>query len=201
MPSDPFAPVRSAAEALRDFPAPWWVAGGWAIDLFVGSVTREHEDVEVAILRKDQGHLWRQLGGWDLQRVPRGSGSMVPWRGGEPISPPDHEIHAHREVGELRHLELLLNESSGGLWRFRRNPSIARPIDDVGSRSPDGVPFLVPEIVLLYKAKGTRPRDERDFETALPLLDRGQREWLSYALRACHPEHPWVSRLSGPATS
>ena len=40
----------------RDFAArmdgadfPWFVAGGWAIDLFLGTRTRDHEDLEIAV--------------------------------------------------------------------------------------------------------------------------------------------------------
>lgn len=32
---------------------PWWIAGGWAIDLFLGRQTREHQDIDVLILRRD----------------------------------------------------------------------------------------------------------------------------------------------------
>jgi hypothetical protein len=28
--------------------APWWIAGGWAIDLFVGTRTRAHKDLDLA---------------------------------------------------------------------------------------------------------------------------------------------------------
>lgn len=41
-------------ELLADCRVTWWIAGGWAIDLFLGESTREHSDIDVLILRKDQ---------------------------------------------------------------------------------------------------------------------------------------------------
>ena len=41
-----------AQEFLADFPGPWWVVGGWAIEAFSG-VQRKHHDVDVAIFKYD----------------------------------------------------------------------------------------------------------------------------------------------------
>ncbi|MEV0590446.1 hypothetical protein [Nonomuraea cavernae] len=51
------------------------------------------------------------------------------------------------------------------------------------------------EVQLLYKAKGTRPKDQADFEAVLPLLSDGQRRWLDEALETEHTTHPWRERL------
>ena len=59
-----------------------------------------------------------------------------------------------------------------------------------------------PEIVLLYKAARTRPKDETDLEATLPHLDRPARRWLAAAIAATQPRHPWIARVgsgkSGP---
>ncbi|HYR11212.1 MAG TPA: hypothetical protein VEQ60_25755 [Longimicrobium sp.] len=36
------AEIRAVTAALRDLDAPWAVAGGWALDLALGRVTRAH---------------------------------------------------------------------------------------------------------------------------------------------------------------
>jgi hypothetical protein len=59
----------------------------------------------------------------------------------------------------------------------------------------DGVPFLRPEGVLLYKAKLQRPKDEQDFASVLPKLDPSARNWLRDALRIAHPDHAWIAAL------
>jgi hypothetical protein len=52
-PWEPFR-VEDAVRLLVGFPAPWWVAGGWAIDLHVERQTREHDNVDVVVLRESR---------------------------------------------------------------------------------------------------------------------------------------------------
>ena len=42
---------------MRSFHAPWWVAVGRALDLWIGRQTRAHQDVDVAVLRAGQKQL------------------------------------------------------------------------------------------------------------------------------------------------
>lgn len=191
---EPFAPVREVADRMEGFRRPWWVAGGWAIDLFLDRQTRDHEDVEIAILRDDQSAVRDHLKGWRFERTPRGSGRRVRWDADERVEAPDHEVHAESPDGSLR-FEILLNEGTKDTWRFRRNPAVTRHLAFLGMRSADGVPFLAPEVVLLYKAKEPRPQDLHDFRVARGAMDEERREWLRAALRTCHPGHPWIAQL------
>ncbi|MEL6984858.1 MAG: hypothetical protein AAFO29_20685, partial [Actinomycetota bacterium] len=50
------------AERLRGLDIPWCVVGGWAIDLALGKTTREHEDLEIAVPRRDLPAIRRHLG-------------------------------------------------------------------------------------------------------------------------------------------
>ena len=63
----------------------WWaIAGGWAIDRWLGRVTRDHHDVEIAIQRHDQAAVHRELGaarGHVLHRPARKWLATVAWRG------------------------------------------------------------------------------------------------------------------------
>ena len=77
-------------------------------------------------------------------------------------------------VPEGQALEILLNEYDRGRWLFRRDPGITRPAKLIAGRSADGVPFLRPEIVLLYKSKDPWPDDQADFEQTAPLLGSGE---------------------------
>ncbi len=36
-----FEPVQVVAALMKDFERPWFVAGGWAIDLYLGHVSRK----------------------------------------------------------------------------------------------------------------------------------------------------------------
>ncbi|HEX5939969.1 MAG TPA: hypothetical protein VFZ12_06380, partial [Dehalococcoidia bacterium] len=57
----------------------------------------------------------------------------------------------------------------------------------------DGIPYLRPEICLLFKAKAVRDKDRADFEAALPRMSHAQRAWLHTALERVHPDHDWIS--------
>jgi hypothetical protein len=90
----------------------------------------------------------------------------------------------------------LLNEHDRetGEWVFRRDARIRRPL--AGAFVQDRVPYLAPEIVLLYKAKAPSAKDDADFRTMRPHLQSDQRSWLRHALDVTAPGHHWASILS-----
>ncbi len=192
-PADPFARVTEVAAFLADFPRPWFISGGWAIDLFLNRVTRDHEDIDVAIFRRDQRELQSYLAGWTLKKVVEGR--REPWREGEWLNLPVHEIHARRAGEASGEIEFLLNEAADDHWVFRRDPRIRRPISKSAMRTSFGIPFLAPVIVLLYKAKDPTVKDQADFERVRPRLGFTRRLWLRGALETCYPGHPWLARL------
>ena len=178
---------------MRGFGAPWCVAGGWALDLFLGRAARPHGDVDLALFREDQARLREHLAGWSFRKV--AGGRVVDWPAGEWLLPPVHEVYASPPGGSGPGLELLLNEHEGGEWVFRRDARVRCPADRVIVRAAAGLPALCPAVVLLYKAKHLRPQDERDFATARDGLGRARREWLRAALEQVHAGHPWLARL------
>lgn len=197
-PGTPFDPPLAVSELLKGFPAPWWIAGGWAIDLNLGRVTREHEDVDVSILRRDHGAIRAFLGeDWDFHIViPRvGSGLRVVWPPGESLEPPIHQTYAvHPAHGEL---EFLLEESDGDHWVYRRDRRIRRGLDELSTKTSLGLPALATEVVLLFKAKDPRERDLPDLEAALPSLSAGQLAWLRSAIKLAHPDSPFLPTVAG----
>lgn len=181
------------AAVMRGFEPVWFIAGGWAIDLYLGRVTRPHEDIEVAILRGDQSALHDYLDGWDLQKVV--GGARCAWSRGEWLELPVHELHCFNESVEPRRFEVLLNESDGDEWVYRRNEVVRRPLAKCQQTSREGMKFLCPEVVLLYKSKSPRARDEEDFAAVLEHLDAERRAWLKSAVAACEPGHHWLRSL------
>src|SRR5438270_2918408 len=117
--ADPFPQLREAVSVMAGFGRPWVVAGGWAIDLFLGRIRRAHKDVDIAIFREDQLELRRYLAGWRLETAH--AGVLTPWGEEEYLELPLHEIWAwkpgaKRDDGQPD-LEFLLNERVGGEWR------------------------------------------------------------------------------------
>lgn len=190
----PFDVLLPYAEALAALPCPWAIASGWAVDLFLGRVTRDHFDVDVAVYRHDQAevHAALRAAGWSLEKVVEGR--LERW-GGERLVLPVHEVHARRPDGEPLHLELLLSEGDAESWRYRRAPEISRPRARAELVSSDGIPFLSPEVVLLFKSARRRPRDELDFAACLPSLAPEPRTWLREALASLDSAHPWLPHL------
>jgi hypothetical protein len=184
-------PLKVAA-LMRGFARPWFVAGGWAIDLYLGRVTRPHADIEIAIFRQDQAVLREHFSGWSWQKV--FNGALSSWQG-ERLDWPVHELYCGNEAAEPPQLEVLLNEAQGDEWVFRRNDDVTRPIARCYLTSAAGINFLAPEIVLLYKSKGTRDKDEQDFAAVIERLETEQREWLRGAIATCNASHHWLNSL------
>ncbi|MFC0522132.1 nucleotidyltransferase domain-containing protein [Pontibacillus salicampi] len=180
--------LQSVQRVMASFPATWFIVGGWAIDLYVGGKTRKHSDVDIGILRGNQQQLFEHLSGWDCYSVKQGQ--LLRWNG-EYLEMPIHEIHAMKKEEGMR-LEFLLNEEQANDWCFRRKTDIKLSLDQVWGYSDMNIPFLQPEIVLLYKMKNTKEKDSVDFETVLPYLPMGKMQWLLAAMKRLHPTHPWV---------
>jgi len=85
--------VRTIHSVLRGFTRPWYFAGGWALDLYLGKKTRPHEDIEIVVFRRDQFALREYLDGWSFQKAIPGEKRLEPWSEGELLGPPIHEVH------------------------------------------------------------------------------------------------------------
>ena len=197
--------TRRAVATMAGFDGRWWVAGGWALDLFLGYRTRPHADLELSILAADQQALSEHLRGWDLRLA--APGAALPAWDGTRIRPPFHQVWARRGPGHPSSPEefaadptmvgFLLEQGTTDRWVFRRHPAVTRPMDQVGATTRDGVGFVRPEVALLFKAKAPRFKDQRDFDRVLPRLDRAARSWLASTLEQTHPGHPWHAGLQG----
>ena len=195
-----FEPVHAVASLLSGLAVPWWITGGWAIDLAVSHLTRDHTDVNVMMLERDE-HALRGLTGVDIQLIADGQ-PPGPWPAGRrltagPAAVPKPPVTGPgRSVGDRLMLrgedlplpaEVIPASAVGAFWVHRQGARIfTRPLADI-TRYWQGIPFLAPEVVLLIKARpGTdRPgtdNDQRDFEAALPMLSAGQRSWLKDAI-------------------
>ncbi len=186
--------VAEVATLFADITSPWWIAGGWAIDLFIGHQTREHEDIDVSILRRDQSAVHDALAGWDVY-VADPPGALRPWPTGEYLPVGKHDVWCRRTPEDPWSVWVMLNESEDDFWVFRREPSIRLPVATVVRHTADGVPYFAPHVQLLYKAKHLRQKDLADFEAAASLLADEERTWLRDRLIALYGDHVWVAAL------
>ncbi|MEV5711851.1 amino acid transporter [Actinoallomurus sp. NPDC052274] len=191
---EPVTPAQ-VASLFSAMPCPWWVAGGYAIELAVGHRVRDHGDIDVILLRPDQLHLHGALRGWECWAV-EPPGVLRPWGPAEVLPPTVHDIWCRPGPGEPWRIQVMLDETRQGEWTSRRDPGVRRSLAGVGEISPDGIPYLAPEIQLYYKAKQPRPKDQTDFLATLPFLTAERRRWLSEALSRSFGTHPWQDQLT-----
>lgn len=189
------ATVSEAAAAFASAPARWWVAGGYAIELAVGHRVRAHGDIDVLLLRADQLAVQRALPGWEWWAADP-PGTRRPWKPGEILPAAVHDIWCRPGPGLPWRIQVMLDECDGTDWVSRHSSQLRRPAGDIGAVTADGVPYLLPELQLFYKAKQPRAKDEQDFAAALPVLDRVQRDWLAAAIACVFGPHPWHPRLT-----
>jgi hypothetical protein len=197
-----FDSIVDLARVMRGYPHPWFISGGWAIDLFVGRVTREHEDLEVGACFPHQDALRGHLSDWRLARIR--SDAWESWQPGDTIALPEFQAQARSDRLAPHVFDIFLNPLDGDDWVSRRHPDLRMPMAELVGRTmaradvPHDVPYLVPEVQLLYKAKYHRPKDDADFDAAVGHMTRARRRWLRDALEVHHPGDPWIQELRRP---
>jgi hypothetical protein len=193
----PRTPV-DVAELFAGYEGRWWIAGGWAIEAFSG-VKRDHGDIDPSIPRSDLPLLRRHLAGridlWaadqETLRV------LLPEDIGEDddLLPDSCEaVRARNSGGDPWEYDITLMTTVGDRWIFKRDARTTLLLDEI-VWAQDGISYLRPEIQLLHKAAGLRPKDQADFDAAWPVLDPKSRQWLRDAIRRTHPGHPWLSAM------
>lgn len=193
-PWDPLRPEDADAE-FATWSAPWWVAGGWAIDLTLGRQTRKHEDLDLLVLRRDQAWVREELVDWDVHAADP-PGSLRPWPVGETLPPAVHDVWCRRTPASPWAFQLMIDDTEGDDWLFRRDHRVRRPVRSLaGHASTATMAVLSPEVQLLYKSKGLRDKDIADFQAVRPHLSPDERNWLRTALDHATPEHPCARPL------
>jgi hypothetical protein len=163
---------EDAVELLHGLDAPWWIAGGWALDLFVGRERRPHEDLDVMLLRRDLGRLADALPGWELDDK-------------------GNSVWSRPRGAELWQLEFVLDDSDGDTWRYRRDARITRPLASLGATAGP----VAPEVALLFKAKDESDKARLDYADVVPLLADDARVWLRDAVVLAHPDSVHLAAL------
>ena len=183
------------ARRVEGVQAPWYVAAGWAIDLFLaGKQRREHEDLEIAVPADRFDEIAERLS--DMEIFVIHDAKAWPLDENRDKLPDTHQTWVREPATGLWKLDVFREPSDGDTWIARRDETIAMPYGEVIERTADGIPYGRPEIVLLFKARHAHiDKNERDFTDTLPQLDPARRRWLAGALARVHPDHAWLERL------
>ncbi|MEU5582614.1 hypothetical protein ABZ791_27840 [Streptomyces huasconensis] len=183
---------EQVAERLRGVNAPWCVAAGWALDLFRGEQTRPHGDLEIAVPAAAYPEIRDRFPEYVFDAV--GSGRVWAAAGTDALAATHQTWLRDPATGQFL-FDVFREPHEGGTWICRRDESLRLPYDAIIERTAEGVPYLLPELVLLFKAKARRPKDQADFEGVLPLLGRARLRVLREWLERVHPGHPWLAEL------
>jgi hypothetical protein len=204
----PFHGLLEIAEMLSRLDQPWYIAGGWAIDLYLQQQRRDHKDVDIAVFRQNQLAFQEYFldRGWKLWKYIGDSVQVEPWSIGEELKLPDRGVLAEPRNATMPRIDILLSEIKGDSWYYHADSRITHPVRTLGIRSDLGIRFFSPEIVLLFKARHVtmkepsdivhRENDERDFQAVRRLLTVEQRTWLAAALTLFYSNHPWLKYLT-----
>jgi hypothetical protein len=191
-PWDPIT-IEKAVTRFDRVDVDWWVAGGLAIDLFLGWESRQHADIDLEMFRKDREALFDVFDGWELFFV--SEGSLTRWYPGDPVDAPVFGVWGRPYTDAPWGVEVMLADGDGDTWRFRRDNEISLPRESLTSTTADGVRYCTPEVQLLYKSKQARPKDDVDLARCLGAMTTLQRTWLRNAVARTSPHHPWVGVL------
>ena len=210
--------IIEANDLLKNGGFEYAFCGGQAVDLFLGYESRTHGDIDICAFWNDRDKIilymqsrgfqvYEMLGGGRAHRITDVSNQMYAKRNifcfkeGCPLVklyPLDEDDCCWMEffhVGqtELDFIEFLFNDRSDANFEYARDREIERELDKA-LLSADGVPYMSPELCLLYKSTDTeREGYQQDFELAYEAMNDEQRDWLKNVLIKLYPQgHKWI---------
>ena len=192
------------------------LCGGHAIDLFLGKKTRPHKDIDVLVYWEDRDIVVQHLlnEDWDVYE-PCGTAYLHKinsvsdqkrvkaniWcvkRSNRHYKFTEHEKDVYAvdfdgsEQVRLDYVEFLFNTRKDGYFLYARNHDVKMSLADAVHLTSN-IPFLAPEIILLYKSNSDNPDYQLDFENATKEMSTAQLEWLRESLSIMFPNgHRWL---------
>jgi hypothetical protein len=183
------------AQRLEGVDVPWRVSAGWAIDLFLGGERREHDDLELAVPADRFDEIAAALPELDFHVVTRGLAAPV----AESVELMEtvHQTWGLDRAANHWRVDVFREPFDDDGWVARRDESIRLPYSELIEHTADGIPYERPEVVLLFKAKHSRAKDEADLAAVLPRLSPERRALLAGWIEQVHPGHFWLDDVRG----
>lgn len=196
IPYDQWTPlsVEKVVATFANAPFKWCLAGGYAIEQFLGFSIRSHSDIDIVVYRDEQLSVQRWLNNWQLYAADS-PGTLRLWKKGEYLDYGIHDVWGHQVGSQAWQLQIMLAEVEGDQWFSRRNPKIRGKREDLIAVY-NSIPCIRIEVQLMYKAKNHRPKDDQDFHACLPSISLEARHWLAEKLQLLHSQgHDWIKSL------
>ncbi len=211
--------IREADELLKNGGFQYAVCGGFAIELFLDKTVRNHGDIDISAFwdERDKIILYMQSLGWSVYELCGGGMahyitdvsnqlktkrnifcmtndcsivSLTPTNEADMfVVDFDHNGQEH-----LTFIEFLFNNAENGRFLYARNHAVFLPLARA-ILSRDGIQYLAPEMVLLYKSTDTeRDGYQFDYDAAMEMMSDEQKKWLHDALTVMNPAgHKWLT--------
>ena len=201
---------------MTGVPVSWAVCGGYALDLFLDRTFRVHGDIDLCVFEPDRDAIVHSMlrNNWRVYEF-RGQGKVRPLddtssgdAGRNLMCVTDdcelvkfypceeegllyHQFF-HTGIRRFNYVEFLFNTATETHFIFNKTAGIERERSEA-IRFRQGIPYLAPEIVLLYKAsQADKPEYRDDFEQTYPSMNSESREWFFRSLEKLYPDgHRW----------
>jgi hypothetical protein len=181
--------LDQTVDLFVDYPFRWWITGGLALELHLGRSWRTHEDSDVSVLRHEAPELYSLLAGWDVQVA--AAGELSPWDGKGLVTGENwNNLWCRRRVDDPWSLDVTISDGDDRFWIYRRNPKLRVEWDHAVLRTATGIPYLAPDLQLLFKSKEPRAKDHLDARHVIPELEGTRRQMLGDWLP---DDHPWAA--------
>ncbi|GAB2317885.1 hypothetical protein IRB23SM22_01420 [Alkalibacterium sp. s-m-22] len=185
--------VKEVSAIFSETHINWGIAGGWALDLYLGRKTRKHDDTDVVIFREDHQIVYQLLKNeWTLYKAEEGKLSL--WLEGEELDVVN-DVWVKKNSQSPWAFQIMLMDSELDNWMYQREKMITFPKAELFYKNKNNIPYLKPTIQLLYKGGSSqlREKDSRDFQVVFPSLSLKEKSWLQEALKKQFPlGHPWL---------
>ena len=195
------------------------ICGGFALDLFANTDMRVHSDIDVCVFEQDKDSIYEYMknDGWSVYEF-HGSGIVRLINGIENLErsrrnlmcvkddcelveffPCDkgsdyflHEFGKDKGISKFNYVEFLFNKVKDNYFVFDNNDKTIRDMSEA-ILWRDNIPFLAPELVLLYKAREfERKWFHFDYENTIAEMDDERTTWFYNGLDTLYPDgHVW----------
>lgn len=177
---------------MKSYDRPWFVAGGWTIDLLIHETTRSHKDMDICIFREDAEYALQYFHDWDIQVAIPGEHRLEKVTQLTDIEYPRYCLHLFKEQ---EFIELLLTSRIEDQIIFRKNNQIKMGMNDFCKKSGN-IPFVNPAWQLLFKSLSTREEDEHDFAIYMSrVTDNKSKLWLLQSMKVVNGNNRWIEEL------
>lgn len=197
------------------------VCGGFAIELFLDKSIRKHGDIDISAFWHDRDKIILYMRSLDFDiyepcgnrichhitdvsnqvKAKRNLFCIKPDSNFAVFFPQDEKDMCRIEFdgnGQTKSdfVEIIFNDTNGGNFLYARNNEISLPLDKA-IMNRNGIPYLAPELVLLYKSTDIeREGYQADYDAAMQKMNTGQKNWLKKALQKMYPSgHEWLKEI------